>query len=61
MHDAASKTSEKRGHSVDEKRKTLGTNNAESSPRKEHLEDFFRPSHLESTSVPGMEYIKLSC
>lgn len=60
-HDGACKTSEKRRHSVDEKRKTSGTDKAESSPRKEPPKNVFRPSHLESTPDPGMEYIKLSC
>ena len=58
-YEAPCRTSEQHGHSFDEKRKTLGTNKDESSPRKEPPKDLFRTSHLESTSDPGME--KLSC
>lgn len=48
-------------HSVKERRKTLGTKKAESSPKKEPPEDLFRSSQVESTSDPGMEYSRLSC
>ena len=55
----ACRTSEQR-HPFEKREKNLGTNEAESSPKKEPLENWW-PSLSESTPDPGMEYINLAC
>ena len=56
-HEEACRTSEQR-HPFEKRDKTLGTTEAESSPKKEPLENWW-PSLSESTPDPGMEYINL--
>ena len=58
-HEEACRTSEQR-RSFEKREKTLGTNEAESSPKKEPLENWW-PSLSGSTPDPGMEYINLAC
>lgn len=58
-HEEACRTSEQR-QPFEKREKTLGTNEAESSPKKEPLENW-RPSLSESTFDPGMEYINFAC
>ena len=59
MRQKCDRTSEQR-HPFEKREKTLGTNEAESSPKKEPLENWW-PSLSESTPDPGMEYINLAC